>query len=307
MTHIRTFALLGALSLCLPPLHAENATLLGFGDLSAAGVGVAITDPNLEAEAGCVRKARTITYHGSPANVFASPDQWAELVFPQTLVGELIEQRDGIEVRRPPNFRDRAFVQVTDPTYLGTVFFHDIQGNTYHLRILARRGCADSSVTITRMDEPASSDSSPGQADEGGSASGTQSARRNLLEAMISGGEPPRGYHKEHLTGPMHDRMVFRQGPVSFYVKEMWVGRRETGTILFVENDGRTPYRVAIEAINYQSPEVRRLLGRVREVSMLPTDLRLGPTPEYAADIYHPTHQGLIFIISEREAARVRR
>lgn len=252
--------------------------------------------PVASAVHACHRQERSLTYHGSPATVYASPNQWAEVVFPEILVGELVENRQGIEVRRPPNFRDRAYIQVSDGAYFGSVFVHGISGSTFHLRVLAREGCADSTVRIVTYAEDVS------QKDAAPASTSTSTQQRTLMETMLAGEQPPRGFHKDHLEGSPYERLVFRQGPISFYVKEVWQGRRQTGTILLVENDGRTPYRVAIEAINYASPELRQLFGRVREVAMLPSDLTLGPAPAFAADIYNPRHRGMILIVSEKEA-----
>jgi hypothetical protein len=236
-----------------------------------------------------------VTYFGDPLRIYASASQWAEVVFPEPLVGDLIETPEGIQLRLPPNFRDRAYFQVSTDDYAGSVFLHGASGATYHLHVLARPACADATVTLIAQMTDEGDDVPASESNTSASGSG-----RQLMEIMLRGDKPPRNFHKEYLRGSTHERLVFRQGPISFYIKEVWRGRRQAGIIMLAENDGRTPFRVAIEAINYQSPEINRLFGKVKEIAMLPPDLQLGPAPQFAADIYNPQHQGLIFIVSER-------
>lgn len=250
----------------------------------------------MEANAFCERKARTVEYYGEPITVYVSDGQWSEMVFPEQLVGNLAENKEELEIRRPPNFLDRIYLQSSSDTYVGSVFVHGLSGETYHLRVLSRAGCADSTIKVVTYNE----DEAEAQQIAEGKPSQSTSSKYKLTE-MMQRNELPRGFHRNVPQSTERDRLIYRQGPVDFYLKEVWEGRKTTGLILHVVNNGRTPYRVAIENIDYANPKVKEALGDVREVSMLPIDMTLGPKPEYAADLYHVTNQGLVFVVSTKE------
>jgi hypothetical protein len=247
-------------------------------------------------QASCDRKAREVDYFGDPVTVYVSAQQWSEVVFPELIVGDLAENREELELRRPQTFLDRIYLQSSSETYVGSVFVHGQSGTTYHLRVLARTGCADSTIKLVTYDEEAANALrvAAGEPSE-------STTRQFKLTEMLQRNEVPRGFHRNVIEGSERERLIYRQGPVDLFIKEIWEGRQTTGMIIHAVNNGRTPYRVAIENIDYANPKIKAVFGEVREVSMLPIDMRLGPKPEYAADLYQTTNQGLIFIVSKRE------
>jgi hypothetical protein len=254
------------------------------------------------AQASCDRTQRTQTYYGEAIKVYASEEQWAEVVIPERIIGRLIETPENITYKVTPTFSDRFYVQTQGESYYGTIFIHGESGSTYHIKVLSRLGCADSTVTIKKShDDDISDDGNLSQSTRSNSSKSDKSNPPKLINIMMSGGEPPRGYRKVIPNGGEKEQLVYRQGSISFYLRETWVGRKQNGLILEAINEGRTPFRVAIEAINFTSAEVRKALGRPREASMMPSDMRLGPAPEYAVDLYKPTNKGLIFIVTRAE------
>ena len=88
--------------------------------------------------------------------------------------------------------------------------------------------------------------------------------------------------------------------PVDRQLHQQFIGERYIGTILEVENTGRSAIRVDIQNINYSDPTIIQTFGRVREITMNPFDFTLGPSPEYVSDLYSSTSRGYIYIVSQK-------
>lgn len=236
----------------------------------------------------CDRVQRSATWSGAPLEIAVSPDAYTEVVFPEPLAGILPEREEGLRYFENP-FPDRLFFTVDDPGYNAIAIIQGRTGQSYHLRLDARSGCADSTVTIL------------------GRGSATVSAvpealqkttRRKLIEYMILG-ETPQGYARKQITGDFSDREIIRQGSVGIYLTETYRGVNYTGYVLLAVNEGRTPFRVALESIDFAARGFTDSVGVVREITMQPYDFRLGPAPEYAADATNPSHQGLIYLVTD--------
>ena len=110
-------------------------------------------------------------------------------------------------------------------------------------------------------------------------------------------------YEQRDFSGPKDSRKVFEQGSIKAYMHQQFIGQRYVGTILEVENQGRSAIRMDIQNINYTDPTILQTFGRVREITMNPFDFTLGPSPEYVSDIYGSTHRGYIYIVSEKDGS----
>ena len=270
------------------------------------GVGLFVTGTaSAGFEQGCEREPSVLHYDGHVQNIYASPADGpsernlVELVFPESLTGVVAERPSGLHIDEVPTpdfataLDDRVFISIDDDTYIGGVYFHTRDGESYYLRILARPGCGNTTVRVVNArandDDAALGSGEPLTRDRGG---------LGLIEKMYLG-ELPRGYRRSVVRGPKSDRLVFRQGPISWYLEETWEGRDDTGYILRVINEGRSAFQIALEQIDVDNRIVRERFGRLREATMLPNDRRLGPAPEYAVDEMHPDHEGLIFLVAE--------
>jgi hypothetical protein len=239
----------------------------------------------------CAREPRDVFYDGTPETVYVSPGQRAAVVFPESrLPGAHPEVPEGLTVNVTPT-PNKITITVDNAVYTGLLSIDGGSGKTYILRLLAREGCADSLVTLKHMEE---GDTTKLARDSNGKL-------RGLMWYLIKG-ETPEGYRKvQHSKLTDEQRVIMRQGSVEFRLEQELVGPRFIGTTYTVINKGRTPFRIAIENIDYSDPRVKETLGYVRKVAMLPTDRRLGPAPEFVSDIYADSHRGLLFIVSEKQ------
>lgn len=259
--------------------------------------------PMIEAAAaGCSRGPKTIHWDGDTETLYSSEDQWTEVVFPEELMGKLEEKPNGIEIRAVPigadvkdnPLKDRVYVQVQNDTYAGGVYFHGKSGHSFHLRVLARPDCANTKVTVldARVDDSRSSGKSKNRS--------RGSGRMGLIEHLHLG-RLPDGFHRQTIEKPKKQRLVFEQGPVAWFLEEIWRGPERTGFILSVVNRDRVPYEVSLQQIDFSHPKIRETFGLVREVAMDPFDRKLGPAPEFAVDELHPENRGLIYIMARRD------
>lgn len=250
------------------------------------GLALALASTTVHA-AACERVQRQVVFAGTPVDVNVAPNQFTEVVFPETLAAVLPEKTEGLQYHENA-FPDRLFFTVEDPKYRGIVILQGVSGNTYHLRLLGGN-CADLTIHGNARSTSEALVAPPASAQKKG---------RKLIEYMLTGETPP-AYSRTQLTDPLPSRLVLEQGSVKFYLSEIYKGLNYTGLVLMAVNEGRVPYRVALEGIDFSTPELRNVLGRVTEITMYPYDFRLGPAPEFAADAAHPSHQGLVFIVSE--------
>ena len=240
----------------------------------------------------CERAQRNVEFTGVPVTVYADKDSWVEVVFPEKIEGRLKETPKNLVDHFKP-MSDRMYFQTNDPIYTGYVYANAGSGATYNIKVVARPGCPDSTVYIHKPEPVNDAD-----AVEAASTS-SKKGKLGLIEYLYLG-KKPHGFREMKVPGNKQQRLVYKQGPVQFYLEKIWQGHRLSGFVLMAENQGRTPYRVAIEAIDYATPEIRRIFGKVRKITMNPTDMRLGPAPMYASDPMHPHNKGLIYIVSEK-------
>lgn len=261
-------------------------TAAGLALLTATGM---LAAGNAHASSGnCDRIQRSESFAGKPLDISVSPDQFTEVVFPDELVGILPEQPEGMRYHETPGFADRLFFSVEETDYRGIVILQAEDGTTYHLRLVATEGCADSTVSL--LGGETKQPSKPPERE--------QQRGRKLMEYLLLGETPP-GYQRERVKGSLNERLVFEQGSVRFFLEEVYKGYNYKGYVLRAVNEGRVPYRVAIEGIDFTDRGLRQQFGRVSEITMQPYDMRLDPAPEYAADVPNSQHQGLVFIVSE--------
>ncbi|MEQ9223833.1 MAG: hypothetical protein RIE14_09900 [Salinisphaeraceae bacterium] len=257
-----------------------------------AASGLLLT-PVLAIAAGeCERMDRTVVYKDQPVTIYASNNQYAEVVFPEALEAILPEQPKGLEFHEAA-FPDRLFFSVENDDYHGIVILQTASGETYRLKILAREGCSDATVSV--QDDVIHRSRSP--VDDAVSDSGPNKQR--LMKYMLHNETPP-SYRRVKPEGSPSQRLVMKQGTVFFYLEEVWRGPGDVGMVLLVVNKGRVPYRVDLQGMDFSSERLRAAFGRVREITMMPTDFRLAPSPEYASDNLHAKHQGLIYIVANQ-------
>lgn len=253
---------------------------------------VALTALPAIAADDCDRTPRKLEYTNKIKNIYVSPGQWAEIEFPENLFGMQPEKTEGFVHRSSPA-KNKLRVSTTSSSYSSNLIVHADNGETFLVRLVARKGCADSLVSVVYPEIQDLSKSSK----QNNSRTGK---KKSLMEYMLRE-ETPSGYRKIEAKGTREDRLVFSDGSLRFYVLEYIAGPRFVGTILLVENTGRTAYRVDLEGIDYSSKELRDTFGRIREITMYPFSLRLGPSPEHISDVYAASHEGLIYIVSERD------
>ena len=238
----------------------------------------------------CERQERTAVFAQRPVPVAIAPNEWTEVVFPEAVIGFLPERPEGLKSfgQEFGVSAERMFFTAEDGMYRGLALVHGRSGRTYHVEFIGRPSCADLTVRgeIAQIRTP----KAPSEAEK--------SAGRKLLEYMVLGEEPP-SYTRKKLDTALPDRLVLRQGSVKFYLSEIWEGRNYTGLVLLAVNEGRVPFRVALEAIDFSSPELKSVMGRVAELTMWPYNWRLEPAPEFAADSVHARNQGLLFVVAE--------
>lgn len=250
----------------------------------------------------CSRAPRDANFENSPVNIYLSQDQVTEVAFPEsTLEGVNPEHPEGLVLSRTRIPSKLTFSTKID-TYHGLVTVHGTSGRTYLMRLLARPGCADSFVKMVKPEaQPAQHSMNVSRA--------PHNRPKGLIDYLIdnpSEGDIPAPYSLQNFSGTKKSRLVFEQGSVKAYMYQQWTGPKYVGTILEVENTGRTAIRVDIQNIDYSSPTIVQTFGRVREITMNPYDFTLGPAPEYVSDIYGATNRGLIYIVSEKEVNSVR-
>lgn len=239
----------------------------------------------------CDRSPRSVVYEDSPVQIFISNDtQRAEVIFPEEhLEGIYVEAPDGLQFYKTP-IRNKLAFYASEEIYTGLAYVDGASGRTYILQLVSRNGCADSQVSITGS--PISVNAQP--------VTDRKGQPKGLMHYLFNG-KVPAGYQAKHFARlDRQDRLVFRQGSVEFYLQSQLVGSRYVGTTYEVVNTGRTAFKIAIDQIDYSSPAVRKALGRVRQVAMLPTSAILGPSPEFVSEMYSDPSRGLLFIVSEK-------
>lgn len=258
--------------------------------LLAAMVAAALTT-NVYANEECNRSPRTVVYDNSPVEVFISNDsQRAEVIFPETyLEGIRIEVEQGVEFYPTPINNILAFSS-HDPMYSGLVTVHGQSKQPYQLKLITRPGCADSQVTIANE----------GPVDRSRLSKDSRGRVKGLMNYLYSG-KVPNGYRKNDFAKLTRDqRVVFRQGSVEFILQSQVVGPTYVGTTYEIVNNGRTPFKVAIDQIDYSNKDVQASIGLARQAAMLPSSRILGPSPEFITEVYGDSHRGLLFIVSEK-------
>jgi hypothetical protein len=241
-------------------------------------------------QAECVSADRNAVYAGKPTPFYLSKGTWSLVIFPENLRTILLEKQAGVMYREGV-FHDRLYFTVTDPLYFGNVTFEGADGKTYELALLARDGCPDTKLTVS---DSAQSSKEPPPTPLAGTGH-----EKTLIEYMWNGETPP-DYTVETVQGTPEQRLVYSQGlgTVQFYLDKIYHGYNYTGFVLLAVNPGRSPVRVDIQNIDFSGEAIRKVFGRVKQITMDPASFRLGPAPEYASDAAQPKNQGIIYIVS---------
>jgi hypothetical protein len=242
------------------------------------------------AHAECSTADRSAAYAGKPMPFYLAKGAWSLVIFPENLRTILNEHPDGVQYREG-YFHDRLYFTVTDPLYFGNVTIEGVDGKTYELNLLARDGCPDTKLTVLDSAQQAKAPPPSPLAGTG--------KERTLMDFMVNGTAPP-DYTIEEVQGTPEQRLVYTQGlgTVNFYLDKIYHGYNYTGFVLLAVNQGRSPMRVDIQNIDFGGEALRKVFGRVKQITMEPWDFRLGPSPEYASDSAHPTNQGIVYIVS---------
>lgn len=267
--------------------------------------------PALALGATCDRSPRVVDATDGIIAVYVYPEQQVLIAFPEDGLLDLHRERpENLKVMttQVPN---KLQFESEDPKYRGIIKVNGASGRTYTLELLSRFQCADTVVSIE--DTPAApaapqssapTSSGPAPAPSGSSQTyGSKARQASLIEYLLKG-DVPSGYRRWTAPGTAAEREVFRQGSVRFYLVEQFIGTRLVGTTLEVVNEGRTPTRVAFNQIDFMDPAVRKVMGEVHEITMLPSDGRLQPAPEYVSGSFGSPNRGLLFVVSERSSMR---
>lgn len=238
----------------------------------------------------CARAQRVTQFTGEPTTIYVAKGQFTEVVLDQSIRAILADRNDGMRYQFDEGFADRIIFTITDALYESVVTLRVDGRRSVQLALEARPDCADSTVFVDN--------NSTAGAQRAKAAKVERSSNRLLIEYMWRG-EVPTGYSVEDVEGDYAERLVYKQGSVHFYASEIWRGKNFTGVVLEAVNLGRTPFKIAVDAINYADPSLRSAFGNVSYVTMNPPDFRLGPAPEFAADAWHPTNRGLMYIVSD--------
>lgn len=247
----------------------------------------------------CKRAPRDANFENAPVTIYISPNQVTEVAFPEaTLEGANPEKPEDL-VFNQTRIPSKLSFSTTSNIYHGLLTVHGTSGRTYLIKFLAREGCADSFVRLIKPIEKSVSVARTTNAASGG-------IKKGLIDYLIdhpSAEDLPMYYEQRDFSGPKDSRKVFEQGSIKAYMHQQFIGQRYVGTILEVENQGRSAIRMDIQNINYTDPTILQTFGRVREITMNPFDFTLGPSPEYVSDIYGSTHRGYIYIVSEKDGS----
>ena len=244
-------------------------------------------DPS-ELSGSCDPQKRTARYRGKAIPIHLSSG-WVEVVVPEAIQGLMVNDPGGVQVRESDAFSDRFFLKSEQDSYQSLAHVHGQSGETYLLDLATRHGCPDASVRVR-----------PGvEAPEGGGSAPVED--ESLMVKMLRG-EPVSGrYTREQVSGSPKDRLVFRQGPVHFYLAEVYRSPNEAGFVLEVVNRGRSGFRVNIEGMDFADERLTEQFGDIREVAMLPTTRRLAPSPAYTSGAIQAPHRGLVYIYSHTD------
>lgn len=273
---------------------------------------LALVAPSLASAAmNCDRSPREVSSDEGIIPVYVYPEQQVLVALPESELLDLHRERPEslkILTTQVPN---KLQFEVEDPKYRGIVKINGASGRTYTLELISRFQCSDTVVTISPSqpaapgNAPASAAIStpPAPAGAGQASYGSKSKPVSLIEYLIRG-EVPAGYRRWVAPGTSAEREVFHQGSVKFYLVEQFIGTRFVGTTFEVVNEGRQPFRIAFNQIDFNDPAVRKVMGEVYEVTMLPSDGRLQPAPEFVKDSFGSPNRGLLFIVSEKSSMR---
>lgn len=241
----------------------------------------------------CNRSPRPVEYLDSPVQVYVSQGQWAEVSFPENSL-EAINFENGKNLKwSKTKLENKLMFSTSSDEYHGFFIVHGQSGKSYLLNLVSKPGCSDSIVNLTNRAEKTEAATS--------TSTGKVAKKKSLIQYMIHD-DVPSGYRKIAAEGGWPQRLVMETGSVKWYLKEQLVGSRYIGTTLEVINEGRTPFRVDIQNIDYSSPAFKEAFGKVVEVTMNPFNFRLGPSPEYISEVYANTHRGYVYIVSAKEA-----
>lgn len=258
--------------------------------------GLSLVSSSFVAAEECSRAPRKANFEDAPVRVYIGPNASTEVAFPETtLEGARPEKPEGLIFSRT-KIPSKLNFSAEDEIYHGLVLIHGTSGRTYMLNLLSRPNCPDTFVQLVEPEalEPervASVQQQPSRRPKG------------LIDYLIdhpADDELPINYRAVKFKGPKEDRKVFEMASLTFYMHKQWVSEQYVGTILEVVNNGRTPFRVDIQNIDYSDPTIREVFGRVRAITMNPFDFRLGPSPEFVSEIYNTTNRGYIYIVSEK-------
>lgn len=242
------------------------------------------------ADIDCKREARTVYYNGQPELVYVWPGQTTQIVFPVSRVfGAKADDPDGITIRPSKHPNKITIDGVTDELYSSVLTVDSSDGETFLIQLVARKGCADRLVTLEH----------PPLQDASKLATDSQGRLRDLMWYLLVD-KVPSGYRENTFTH-LHDddRLVFQRGSIKWYLKKQVIGQKYTGSVYTVVNEGRTGYRIAIESIDFSDDRVKNSLGKVRKISMLPVDRRLGPAPEFISEVFASSNRGEVYIVAE--------
>jgi hypothetical protein len=256
--------------------------------------------------ATCDRNPRVVESDGSIIDIAVYPEQQVLVSFPEEYLLDLHRERPESLRVLTTQVPFKLQFETEDPAYRGIVKVNGASGTTYTLSLGSRFQCADTVVSIEKpISAPAAGTPSAPQSpiSAGAAPYGSKDKPASLIEYLIRG-VVPSGYRRWVAPGAPKEREVFHQGSVNFYLVEQFIGSRFVGTTLEVVNNGRTPYRVAFNQIDFKDPAVRKVLGEVYEITMLPGDGRLQPAPEFVSGSFGSPNRGLLFIVSEKGSMR---
>lgn len=126
---------------------------------------------------------------------------------------------------------------------------------------------------------------------------------RYLATYVAFEGKAPAGYRYFPVNLPEKERLVMRQGSVSFYIKHQWIGPKYICSVFEAVNNGRTTEVIQPQLIDYSKKEIKEAFGEVHHVGVLPINRELAPKPRRAS-INHTnmfSNRGLLYVVSERK------
>jgi len=245
----------------------------------------------------CSNNPRELSMN-EPLTISLSKKHWTRISFPESaLKGMEPLNKSGIKIDPvgSSKFKNHIVVKSADADYSSKMVVFGMSGREYIVNLVTS-DCGDSRVKVTTALEKTHSKTTRQN----------QHSYKFLATYLALEGKAPPGYKEFHFNSPMSERKVMQQGSVEFYVASQYIGPKYIGTVFEAVNNGRASFKVSIASIDFDNENIKKALGDVHHIAMLPMDGTLKARPK-STQINHLNanqHRGLVFVVTERKYGR---